>query len=70
MFLTQTFAELMGNRKYKLKVMQVLRNKWKDMPSTVPGKEKFLKDKNIEVGAIGTSKEEIEAWIKTIEDCR
>lgn len=67
---TQTFAELMGNRKYKLKVMQVLNNKWKDMPSTVPGKEKFLKDKNIEVDAIGTSKADIEAWIKTIEDCR
>ena len=67
---TQTFAELMGNKKYKLKVMQVLRNKWKDVPSTVSGKEKFLKDKNIEVDAIGTSKADIEAWIKTIEDCR
>lgn len=67
---TQTFAELYSQKTYRLRIMKMLNKKWEDIPKTTSEKEKFLRDKNIEVDAIGTSKEDIEAWIKTIEDCR
>lgn len=67
---TQTFTELYNQKAYKMKLMKMLAKKWKDIPKTASGKMEFLRKKNVEVDAIGTSKADIEAWIKTIEDCR
>ena len=67
---TQKFSDLIKNKKYMLKIMKLVRNKWKDAPKKIADLEKFLRDKNVEVDAIGTSEKDIEAWIRTIEDCR
>ena len=67
---TQTFAELVGNKKHRMNIIKLVKNKWKDVP-VVPAKlEKFLREKNVEVDSIGTSENDIDAWMKTIEDCR
>lgn len=67
---TQKFSDLIKDKKYMLRVMKLVRNKWKDAPKKIAGLEKFLRDKNVEVDAIGTTENDVEAWIKTIEDCR
>lgn len=67
---TQKFSDLIKDKKYMLRVMKLVRNKWKDAPKKIADLEKFLRDKNVEVDAIGTSENDVEAWIKTIEDCR
>lgn len=67
---TQKFSDLIKDKKYMLRVMKLVRNKWKDAPKKIADLEKFLRDKNVEVDAIGTSKNDVEAWIRTIEDCR
>lgn len=67
---TQSFADLANNIKYSLRIRKLVRNKWKDAPKKIADLEKFLRDKNVEVDAIGTSENDVEAWIKTIEDCR
>lgn len=67
---TQKFSDIIKDKKYMLRVMKLVRNKWKDAPKKIADLEKFLRDKNVEVDAIGTSENDIEAWTKTIEDCR
>lgn len=67
---TQTFIELYNLKTYKMKLIKMLAKKWKDIPKTASGKMEFLRKKNVEVDNIGTSKADIEAWLKTIEDCR
>ncbi len=67
---TQKFSDLIKDKKYMLRVMKLVRNKWKDAPKKIADLEKFLRDKNVEVDAIGTSENDVEAWVKTIEDCR
>mgnify|MGYP002710946663 CR=1 FL=1 len=67
---TQKFSDLIKNKKYMLRIMKLVRNKWKDAPKKIVDLEKFLRDKNVEVDAIGTSENDVEAWIRTIEDCR
>lgn len=67
---TQKFSDLIKDKKYMLRVMKLVRNKWKDTPKKIADLEKFLRDKNVEVDAIGTSEKDVEAWIRTIEDCR
>ena len=67
---TQSFADLANNLKYSLQIRKLVRNKWKDAPKKIADLEKFLRDKNVEVDAIGTSEKDVEAWIRTIEDCR
>ena len=67
---TQKFSDLIKDKKYMLRVMKLVRNKWKDAPKKIANLEKFLRDKNVEVDAIGTSENDVEAWIRTIEDCR
>ena len=53
-----------------LRIMKLVRNKWKDASKKIADLEKFLREKNVEVDAIGTSENDVEAWIRTIEDCR
>lgn len=67
---TQKFSDLIKDKKYMLRVMKLVRNKWKDAPKKIADLEKFLRDKNVEVDAIGTSENDVEAWIRIIEDCR
>lgn len=67
---TQKFSDLIKDKKYMLRVMKLVRNKWKDAPKKIADLEKFLRDKNVEVDTIGTSENDVEAWIRTIEDCR
>lgn len=67
---TQKFSDLIKDKKYMLRVMKLVRNKWKDAPKKIVDLEKFLRDKNVEIDAIGTSEKDVEAWIRTIEDCR
>ena len=79
---TQTFEELTRDREWKYKIFQLLSDKFEDSPIKMDDKGKivksakrdvltqFLKEKKIEVDAIGTSKADIDAWLKTIEECR
>lgn len=67
---TQTFAELIGNKKYRISIIKLVKGKWKDAPVVPAQLEKFLKDRDVEVDSIGTSEKDIDAWMKTIEDCR
>ena len=67
---TLKFSDLIKDKKYMLRVMKLVRNKWKNAPKKIADLEKFLRDKNVEVDAIGTSEKDVEAWIRTIEDCR
>lgn len=64
------FTDLINNKEYKMRVLKLVKKKWKDAPKNLKEMENFLRDKNIEVDNIGTSKNDIEAWIKTMEDCR
>lgn len=67
---TQTFAELIGNKKHRMSIIKLVKGKWKDAPVAPAQLEKFLRDKDVEVDSIGTSEKDIDAWMKTIEDCR
>lgn len=67
---TQTFAELISNKKHRINIIKLVKGKWKDAPVVPAQLEKFLRDKDVEVDSIGTSKKDIDAWMKTIEDCR
>ena len=67
---TQKFSDLIKDKKYMLRVMKIVRNKWNDAPKKIADLEKFLRNKNVEVDAIGASENDVEAWIRTIEDCR
>lgn len=67
---TQTFAELIGNKKHRMSIIKLVKGKWKDAPVVPTQLEKFLRDKDVEVDSIGTSEKDIDAWMKTIEDCR
>lgn len=67
---TQTFAELISNKKHRINIIKLVKGKWKDAPIVPAQLEKFLRDKDVEVDSIGTSKKDIDAWMKTIEDCR
>lgn len=67
---TQTFAELISNKKHRINIIKLVKGKWKDAPVVPAQLEKFLRDKDVEVDSIGTLKKDIDAWMKTIEDCR
>lgn len=67
---TQKFTDLLRNKTYTKRIITLVRSKWKDAPTKPSEMATFLKSKNVEVDNIGTTKEDIEAWIKTIEDCR
>lgn len=67
---TQTFAELYGKKVYRMSILKLIKGKWKEAPSVPAQLEKFLRDKDVEIDSIGTSKDDIDAWMKTIKDCR
>ena len=53
-----------------MSILKLIKGKWKEAPSVPAQLEKFLRDKDVEVDSIGTSRDDIDAWMKTIEDCR
>lgn len=67
---TQKFTDLIRNKAYTKRIVNLVKSKWKNAPTKPSEIAAFLKSKNVEVDNIGTTKEDIEAWIKTIEDCR
>lgn len=67
---TQTFDTLLNTPKHKIKILMLLRQKFKDAPKDIKQLKEFLRAKDIEVDAIGTSQADIDAWMKTIRDCR
>lgn len=67
---TQTFDTLLNTPKHKIKILMLLKQKFKDAPKDVKQLKEFLRAKDIEVDAIGTSQSDIDAWMKTIRDCR
>lgn len=67
---TQTFAQLYSVPKQMMRISKLVASKWKDVPKASKDLMEYLRAKNIEVDAIGTSQEAIDAWIKTIEECR
>ena len=67
---TLKFSDVIRNRKYKRRIMLLVKEKWPDAPKGLNDIERFLREKNVEVDNIGASDTDIETWIKTIEDCR
>lgn len=67
---TQSFKDLATSKKHRIKVLNTIKKKWSDAPSKISDLAEFLKKKNVEVDAIGTSDLDVQAWIATIEDCR
>ena len=67
---TQSFMKLMDNRGYRMRVSKLIKSKWKGFSGNVSDMKNLLRSHDIEVDAIGTSKEDIDSWVKTIEDCR
>ena len=62
--------DLVKSKAYRVRVITTIKNKWPQAPTKITELEQFLRDKNIEVDAIGTSEADVQAWIKTLEDCR
>lgn len=67
---TQNFKELYMSRKYKMQIAKIIRKKWKEAPKKIEELTEFLRSKNIMVEGIGTSEEDVQAWMKTLEECR
>lgn len=67
---TESFKKIYQNPLKQDKIYSIVQKKWKDAPTKYEDLAEFLKSKNVEVNAIGTSQEDFEAWLKTIEDCR
>lgn len=67
---TQTFEKIYSNTKNVSRIKPLIQRKWSDAPKKTKELAEFLRKKNIEVDAIGTSKEDFDAGLKTIEDCR
>ena len=79
---TQDVETLTKNRKYKYDIFKLLSDKWEDSPVKVDENgvitksasraeiREFLKNKGIEVDAIGTSEADIQSWMKIIRECR
>jgi len=67
---TQTFKQLYKNNKYRAQISKAVINKWSDAPRGLNDLNKFLEDHHVEVDSIGTSKEDIQAWIDTLTNCK
>lgn len=67
---TQSFETLYKKPVQSIKLSRFIKQKWPDAPKKAKELAEYLRKKNIEVDAIGTSQEDIDAWMKTIEDCR
>lgn len=67
---TQTFYNLAKSKKWRKQISNTIRTKWPDAPTDRKGLDDFLRKKDIEIDAIGTSDAAVKAWIDTIINCR
>lgn len=72
---TQTFKELIKNTMYYDKIKSIIDKKskeegWEKAPKNPKKLTEYLQKHNVEVMSIGTSKEDIETWIDTLENCK
>ena len=67
---TQKFSDLIKDRKYMMPIYQIIKNKWSEAPSKIDELTQFLNQKGVNVDMIGTSEADIDAWIRTLRDCR
>lgn len=72
---TQTFEELIKNTMYYDKIKDIINKKskeegWRKVPKNPKKLAKYLQKHGVEVMSIGTSKEDIETWIDTLENCK
>ena len=67
---TQKFSDLIKDRKYMMPIYQIIKNKWPEAPSKIDELTQFLSQKGVNVDMIGTSEADIDAWIRTLRDCR
>lgn len=66
----QTFSDLIRSKKYRNGLMKLIRTKWPESPKNLTELDEWLRNKNIETKSIGIADSDVEAWIKTIQDCR
>ena len=68
---TQNFNTLAKSRQWRKQVSLTLKQKWPETSKmSMEELKQFLKGKNVEVDAIGTSDTAVLAWIDTIINCR
>lgn len=67
---TQRATDIASSKKYRKRIKKLVKDKFKTIFNSNTELEKLLKEHDIEIDNIGTSEKDIEAWIKTIEDCR
>lgn len=72
---TQTFKELIKNTMYYNKIKDIVDKKvkeegWEKDPKNPKKLAEYLQKHDVEVMSIGTSKEDIETWIDTLENCK
>lgn len=66
---TITFSEMIATKENLRRVMEALK-KFPDAPRDISELTEYLREKNIEVDAIGNTKEDIDAWFETLLTCR
>lgn len=66
---TQTFDTLAKSKKHRKSVMQLIKTKWPEHPKKMDKLVKFLREKGIEVDAIGTADADVKTWLDTVNDC-
>ena len=67
---TQTFKDFSKRKQYRGKIIKLLIKKFGNKSLNAENYIEDLKKAGMEVERIGTSKEDMDAWIKTLEDCR
>lgn len=60
---TRSFSELLKSRKYRKRIIEPLTQLYPEHPNKISELALFLKEKGLEVDAIGTSEREIDEWI-------
>ena len=60
---------MLGNKNYLGRIMEALKN-MPDAPRQKDELVEYLRSKNVEVDAIGNTQEDIDAWFKTLNNCR
>lgn len=67
---SQTVGDLILNLDYSFKITSIISDKWGKSFNDMGELEAFLKEHKVPIDNIGTSEADINAWIKTLEECR
>ena len=68
--LFKDFNTFVRGRENFQRLQHIVYGKWPDAPKSMNALEEFLKKKGIKTDLIDTSRSGVEAWLKTIRDCR